>query len=127
MYTRPEFTKIVGSTPNQIRYYEEKGILIPDEIDVKSRRHYYSENAVAVYEQIQKLQRVGYSLDEIRFHMDGSDGLSDEEFFLVREKALMEQLGYLKAMRKEPVVKRSESKRRYKRPSVKKEKDGYEV
>lgn len=124
MYTRPEFTKIVGSTPNQIRYYEERGILVPDEIDEKSRRHYYSENAVAVYEQIQKLQRVGYSLDEIRFHLDGSDGLSDEEFYRMREKALMEQLEYLKVLRKEPVVKRLESKRRYKRPVAKKEIDG---
>lgn len=124
MYTRPEFTKIVGSTPNQIRYYEERGILVPDEIDEKSRRHYYSENAVVIYEQIQKLQRVGYSLDEIKFHLDGSDGLSDEEFFSMREKALMEQLEFLKALRKEPVVKRLESKRRYKRPVAKKEKDG---
>lgn len=124
MYTRPEFTKIVGSTPNQIRYYEERGILVPDEIDEKSRRHYYSENAVAVYEQIQKLQHVGYSLDEIRFHLDGSDGLSDEDFFFARERALMEQLEYLKVLRRKPVVKRLESKRRYERPVAKKEKDG---
>ena len=63
-------------------------------------------------------------MDEIRFHLDGSDGLSDEEFYRMREKALMEQLEYLKVLRKEPVVKRLESKRRYKRPVAKKEKDG---
>ncbi|HBL41715.1 MAG TPA: hypothetical protein DDY98_09315 [Ruminococcaceae bacterium] len=123
MLTRPEFIKAIGSKYSEIRFYEKRGLLLPDFVNEKTKRHYYSDHAVKVYFYIQNLQKVGYSLDEIQSHLNGIDGLTDEEFYEKREKALTEQLDRLAKIKTEEPVRLQKAKKYYQTPVAKKEKD----
>ena len=41
-YKIGDFAKIVGTTVRTLRYYDEMGILIPDEIDLYTNYRYYN-------------------------------------------------------------------------------------
>ena len=124
MYTRPEFMKLVGATQNQLRFYERRGLLVPEEIDAKNRRRYYSEASVLVFRRIVRLRFSGFSLEEIQAHLSGRDGLTEEEFYAAREKTLTEQLENLRALKSEPLVLPESAPKRYKKPVAKKVRDG---
>jgi len=122
MYSRPEFIKIVGSKYSELRFYERRGLLVPDEINEQTGRRYYSENAVAVFRYIQALQQVGYSLNAIQAHLEQRDGLTDTEFYAAREAALRAQLSLLDEIKRGAPVTTQKAKKRYKRPVAKKQK-----
>jgi DNA-binding transcriptional MerR regulator len=61
-----EFSKLMQVTVKTLRHYEQKGLLIPDEVDEWTGYRYYSIEQMQKLQNIRDLQRLGFSLDEIK-------------------------------------------------------------
>ena len=61
-----EFSKMMQVTVKTLRHYEQKGLLMPDEVDEWTGYRYYSINQMQTLQSIRDLQRLGFSLDEIK-------------------------------------------------------------
>ena len=79
MYKIGEFSKLVKVPVKTLRYYDEIGLLQPDEVDEFTGYRYYSENKVKDYQMINLLKSVDFSLNEIIEH---KDNLTEEVLLL---------------------------------------------
>ena len=61
-----EFSQLMQVTVKTLRHYEQKGLLTPDEVDEWTGYRYYSINQMQKLQTIRDLQRLGFSLDEIK-------------------------------------------------------------
>ena len=61
-----EFSQLMQVTVKTLRHYEQKGLLIPDEVDEWTGYRYYSIEQMQKLQTIRDLQRLGFSLDEIK-------------------------------------------------------------
>ena len=61
-----EFSQLMQVTVKTLRHYEQKGLLTPDEIDEWTGYRYYSIDQMQQLKDIRELQRLGFSLDEIK-------------------------------------------------------------
>ena len=60
-----EFSQLMQLTVKTLRHYEQKGLLMPDEVDEWTGYRYYSIDQMHKLNSIRSLQRLGFSLDEI--------------------------------------------------------------
>lgn len=65
-----EFSKICGVSQKTLRYYDEIGLIKPDEISPKSNYRYYSIDQLEKMLFIIKLKSYNFSLDEIKELID---------------------------------------------------------
>ena len=78
-----EFSKMMQVTVKTLRYYEQKGLLFPDEVDEWTGYRYYNIAQMQRLNTIRGLQRQGFSLEEIRglledgSHMPSIDQLTE--------------------------------------------------
>ena len=61
-----EFSKMMQVTVRTLHYYEQRGLLTPDEVDEWTGYRYYSIGQMQKLNDIRDLQRLGFSLDEIK-------------------------------------------------------------
>ena len=61
-----EFSKLMQVTVKTLRHYEQKRLLIPDEVDEWTGYRYYSIEQMQKLQNIRDLQRLGFLLDEIK-------------------------------------------------------------
>ena len=61
-----EFSKMMQVTVKTLRHYEQKGLLIPDEVDMWTGYRYYSIAQMQRLGTIRGLQRQGFTLEEIK-------------------------------------------------------------
>ena len=61
-----EFSQMMQVTVKTLRHYEQKGLLLPDEVDEWTGYRYYSLEQMQKLQSIRDLQRLGFSLDEIK-------------------------------------------------------------
>ena len=61
-----EFSKMMQVTVKTLRHYEQKGLLVPDEVDEWTGYRYYSITQMQRLNTIRGLQRQGFSLGEIK-------------------------------------------------------------
>ncbi|MBR5919377.1 MAG: MerR family transcriptional regulator [Prevotella sp.] len=61
-----EFSKMMQVTVRTLHYYEQRGLLTPDEVDEWMGYRYYSIGQMQKLNDIRDLQRLGFSLDEIK-------------------------------------------------------------
>ncbi|MBP5681592.1 MAG: MerR family transcriptional regulator [Bacteroidales bacterium] len=61
-----EFSKMMQVTVKTLRHYEQKGLLSPDEVDEWTGYRYYSIHQMQRLNTIRRLQRLGFSLEEIK-------------------------------------------------------------
>ena len=61
-----EFSKLMQVTVKTLRHYEQKRLLIPDEVDEWTGYRYYNIEQMQKLQNIRDLQRLGFSLDEIK-------------------------------------------------------------
>ena len=54
------------TTVKTLRHYEQKGLLLPDEVDEWTGYRYYSIDQMQRLQSIRDLQRLGFSLEEIK-------------------------------------------------------------
>ena len=68
-----EFSQLMQVTVKTLRHYEQKGLLAPDEVDEWTGYRYYSIDQMQQLKDIRDLQRLGFTLDEIKdLFNDGS-------------------------------------------------------
>lgn len=61
-----DFAKLFDVSVKTVRFYEEKGLLIPDYVDIYSGYRYYNEKNIEEMTVILNLKDLGFSLDEIK-------------------------------------------------------------
>ena len=61
-----EFSKMMQVTVKTLRYYEQKGLLVPDEVDEWTGYRYYNIAQMQRLNTIRGLQRQGFSLEDIK-------------------------------------------------------------
>ena len=96
------FSKLMQVTVKTLRHYEQKGLLAPDEVDEWTGYRYYSVDQMQKLQAIRDLQRLGFSLDEIKeLYEDGShtpdiqqmdEKIKETEKLLKQLKARRDQL-----------------------------------
>ncbi|MBO4721792.1 MAG: MerR family transcriptional regulator [Muribaculaceae bacterium] len=68
-----EFSRLMQVTIKTLRHYEQKELLLPDEVDEWTGYRYYSIDQMQRLNTIRDLQRLGFTLDEIKeLHEDDS-------------------------------------------------------
>ena len=61
-----EFSKMMQVTVKTLRYYEQKGLLVPDEVDEWTGYRYYNIAQMQRLNTIRGFQRQGFSLEDIK-------------------------------------------------------------
>ena len=61
-----EFSRLMQVTIKTVRHYEQKELLIPNEVDEWTGYRYYSIGQMLKLNSIRHLQRLGFTLEEIR-------------------------------------------------------------
>jgi DNA-binding transcriptional MerR regulator/DNA gyrase inhibitor GyrI len=93
MFSIGEFSKISGLTVKTLRFYHERGVLIPASVDAESGYRYYDERNLDTARAIASLRDYGFSLDQIadilRDHGDEADIL---HFLQRRKQELSERM-----------------------------------
>lgn len=79
-----EFSRLMQVTVKTLRHYESKGLLMPDEVDKWTGYRYYTLGQMQRLNAIRNLQRLGFSLDDVRdlleddFHDPGIEALDEK-------------------------------------------------
>lgn len=78
MYKIGELSRLCRIPVKTLRYYDNEGVLVPDEIDHFTGYRYYSAARIADCNRIISLKELGFSLEEIKKHLHAS---TDEDIF----------------------------------------------
>lgn len=87
MYRIGEFSKITNLSIRTLRYYNDIGLLIPEEVDLFTNYRYYGKRNLEDVKIIKELKAVGFTLEEIR---DNWNNFSEKMFIDRKEKLLKE-------------------------------------
>ena len=79
-----EFSQLMQVTVKTLRHYEQKGLLLPNEVDEWTGYRYYSIDQMQRLQSIRDMQRLGFSLEEIKDLLD--DDLSTPSIRQMDEK-----------------------------------------
>lgn len=88
-----EFSKLSRISIRMLRYYNEMGLLVPENTDSFTGYRYYSESQLPIANRITSLKDMGFSLavvKEILFNYNDVDKL--KTYFLVKETELKEEV-----------------------------------
>src|SRR5690606_6568374 len=95
MYSIGEFSKKAGITIRTLRYYGEKGLLIPARISEGGQRYYNDANIITV-QKIVTFKYLDYSLEEIKELLQKDDSLlqslEHQKLQLLKKKKQLEQM-----------------------------------
>ena len=61
-----EFSRLMQVTVKTLRHYEQKELLVPDEVDEWTGYRYYSITQMLKLNSIRRLQQLGFTLEEIK-------------------------------------------------------------
>lgn len=91
MYTIGEFSKITGLPVKTLRFYHDKGLIVPAAVDASSGYRYYDLRNAETARVIIALRRLEFSLDDIAAIL--ADCAADEDLlaFLERQRHLLSQ------------------------------------
>lgn len=64
-YKIGEFSRMMQVTVKTLRHYEQKGLLLPSEVDEWTGYRYYTIEQVQRLSEIRQMQKLGFSLEEI--------------------------------------------------------------
>lgn len=94
-----EFSQMMQVTVKTLRHYEQKGLLLPDEVDEWTGYRYYSIGQMQKLNIIRDLQRLGFSLDEIKELYDENEHIPSVEQLTEKIEETELQLKKLKTRR----------------------------
>jgi DNA-binding transcriptional MerR regulator/DNA gyrase inhibitor GyrI len=93
MFNIGEFSKITGLPVRTLRFYHEKGLLVPAAVDDQSGYRYYNERDLEVARVIVALRGMAFSLDDISGILRDCAEDDDVLVYLERQRqSLAEQL-----------------------------------
>jgi len=73
MFRIGEFSKMAKTTIKALRYYDEVGLLKPEETDKFTSYRFYTTSQLVTLHSIQAYRQVGLSIDEIKLVLSGHD------------------------------------------------------
>ncbi|WP_106767068.1 MerR family transcriptional regulator [Paenibacillus faecalis] len=76
-----EFSKICGVSTKTLRYYDEIGLIHPDEINPENGYRYYSISQLKTLLVINRLKSYLFSLEEIKVILEWGDDPSEEKLY----------------------------------------------
>lgn len=94
-----EFSQMMQVTVKTLRHYEQKGLLLPDEVDEWTGYRFYSIGQMQKLNIIRDLQRLGFSLDEIKELYDENEHIPSIEQLTEKIEETELQLKKLKTRR----------------------------
>jgi DNA-binding transcriptional MerR regulator len=74
-----EFSKICGVSTKTLRYYDEIGLIHPDEVNAESGYRYYSIRQLKKMLFINRLKSYYFSLEEIKAILEWEEDQSEEQ------------------------------------------------
>ena len=95
-----EFSQLMQVTVKTLRHYEQKGLLLPDEVDEWTGYRYYSIDQMQKLQAIRDLQRLGFSLDEIK-------DLFEDNSHIPSIRQLTEKINETKTQLKQLITRRN--------------------
>lgn len=87
MYRIGEFSELTNLSVKTLRYYNDEGVLIPEEVDVYSNYRYYSDKNIQQAKMINSLKLAGFKIKEIK---DVMNNLTDETLLAKRQHLINE-------------------------------------
>lgn len=91
LYRIGEFSKITNIPVKTLRYYDEIGLLKPEEIDIFTNYRYYGESNKEDLKIILELKSVGFTLEEIKNNWDNFTN----DVMLEKKKELLQQATFI--------------------------------
>ena len=91
LYRIGEFSKITNIPVKTLRYYDEIGLLKPEEIDIFTNYRYYGESNKEDLKIILELKSVGFTLEEIKNNWDNFSN----DVMLEKKKELLQQATFI--------------------------------
>lgn len=85
-----EFGKLCGATRDALRYYHQKGILVPRK-DEDNGYHYYSHAQISSYYFIKTLREVGCSVGDIHKYLLAGEKTQFDSFIDHQYESLLEE------------------------------------
>ena len=126
MFTIGEFSKISGIPVRTLRFYHEKGLLVPSAVDVETGYRSYDERNVEVARIIVALRRFEFSLDDIAEILAGATDDADILAHLERQRvAVAARLQHYRDVLHH--IDQIVHEQRAAREEIKMTKNGYEV
>jgi DNA-binding transcriptional MerR regulator len=96
-----EFSQLMQVTVKTLRHYEQKGLLTPDEVDEWTGYRYYSIDQMQKLSTIRDLQRLGFTLEEIK-------DLYDDDLHTPSIQQLNEKICDTEAQLKQLITRRNQ-------------------
>lgn len=90
MFSIGEFSRIAGLTIKTLRFYHERGLLVPARVDPETGYRYYERSQAERARVIRQLSDMDFTLEEIGEILRGGDDQADLLEFLERQKATLE-------------------------------------
>ena len=90
MFTIGDFSKITGLTVKTLRFYHEKGLLIPSCVDEQTGYRYYDRSKIETARVITHLRSLDLSLEEIGAILRTAGDDADLREVMERQKATLE-------------------------------------
>jgi DNA-binding transcriptional MerR regulator/effector-binding domain-containing protein len=100
MYRIGEFSRISGLPVKTLRFYHEKGVLVPAAVDPASGYRLYGAAEVEKARVIRELRRLEFSLEDVAEILSGHEDESDVLEYLERQKERIRE----KLRRQEDIV-----------------------
>ena len=94
-----EFSRLMQVTVKTLRHYEQKGLLIPEEVDQWTGYRYYGIVQMQKLNSIRQLQRLGFSLEEIKDLFEDESHVPSIELLTEKIEETEKQLQQLLARR----------------------------
>jgi DNA-binding transcriptional MerR regulator len=90
-YTIGEFSQITGLSVKTLRFYHEKGILLPSSIDESSGYRFYDETKIEKARVIMRLRQMEFSIEDISAVTGQCEDEADILNYLERQKQFLQQ------------------------------------
>lgn len=91
MYKIGELSKIVDIPVKTLRYYDEFGILHPNQIDNFTGYRFYDDNSILECELIKLLKSVNFTLEEIKQYKENFS----KAILLNKQNEIIEEINFL--------------------------------
>jgi DNA-binding transcriptional MerR regulator len=96
-----EFSKMMQVTVKTLRHYEQRGLLMPEEVDKWTEYRYYSISQMQRLNAIRDLQRQGFTLEEIKEMFDAGAQMPGVELLTQKIEETERQLQLLVERRRQ--------------------------
>ena len=88
-YSIGEFSKITGLSIKTLRFYHEKGVLIPSSVDTVSGYRFYDASKIEKARVVMRLRQMEFSLEDILAVVGGCEDEADLLGYLERQKQFL--------------------------------------